>query len=128
MWAGVVERGLISPVLFSLYVNDMPIPSRHVELALYVDDTTIIATSCKPVLLVNYLESYLSDLECWLREWMIAINIFKSMTMLFTCRHNQKPCPVLLFGEPVLWFDTACYLGVTIDKRIVWQLGKYFLH
>jgi hypothetical protein len=32
--AGVAQGGIISPVLFSLYVNDMPIPSRHVEVAL----------------------------------------------------------------------------------------------
>jgi len=34
MWAGVAEGELISPVHFSLYVNDMPSPSHHVELAL----------------------------------------------------------------------------------------------
>jgi hypothetical protein len=48
---------LISPVLFSLYVNDMPSPSHHVELALYADDTAVIATSRKLTLLVSYLES-----------------------------------------------------------------------
>jgi retron-type reverse transcriptase len=57
MRAGVAQGGIISPVLFSLYVNDMPIPSRHVELALYADDTAVMATSRKPELLVSYLES-----------------------------------------------------------------------
>jgi len=61
MRAGVAQGGLISPVLFSLYVNDMPSPSHHVELVLYADDTAIIATSRKPTLLVSYLESYLND-------------------------------------------------------------------
>jgi hypothetical protein len=68
MQAGVVQGGLIFPVLFSLYVNNMPTPSHHVELALYVDNMAIIAMFCKPVLLVSYLESFLSDLEHWLRE------------------------------------------------------------
>jgi hypothetical protein len=45
MRAGVAQGGIISPVLFSLYVNDMPLPSRHVELALYADHMAIIATS-----------------------------------------------------------------------------------
>jgi hypothetical protein len=57
MKTGVVQGLLISPVLFSLYVNDMPSSSHHVEIALYADETTIIATSRKPTLLVNYLES-----------------------------------------------------------------------
>ena len=57
MQAGVAQGGIISPVLFSLYVNDMPSPSRHVELALYADDTAVIATSRRPALLVKYLET-----------------------------------------------------------------------
>jgi hypothetical protein len=69
----------------------MPIPSRHVELALYPDDTVVMATSRKPELLFSYLESYLSDLERWLKEWRIAINVSKSTAMLFTLRRIQNP-------------------------------------
>jgi hypothetical protein len=43
----------------------MPSSSLLVELALYEDDTSVIATSRKPTLFVNYLESYLNDLEQW---------------------------------------------------------------
>ena len=53
----VAESGLVSPVLFSLNVNDVPSPSHHVELALYADERAVIATSRKPTLLVSYLES-----------------------------------------------------------------------
>jgi hypothetical protein len=70
--------GLISPVLFSLYVNNIPSPSRHVELDLYADETAIIATSRKTTLLVTYLESYLNDLQLWLSEWRMAINVSKT--------------------------------------------------
>jgi len=72
MRAGVVQCGLISTVLFCLYVNYMPSPSQHVELALYADDTAIIATSRKATLLLSYLESYLNDLQRWLSEWRIV--------------------------------------------------------
>ena len=34
MRAGVAQGGIFSPVLFNLHV-DRPLPSRHVELALY---------------------------------------------------------------------------------------------
>ena len=63
MRAGVAQGRLISPVLFSLYVNNMPVPSPHVELALYADVTSITATSRKPALLVSYLKSYLKRLR-----------------------------------------------------------------
>ena len=83
MGAGVAQGGLISPVLFSLYVNDMPLPWHHIELALYADDTAIIATSHKPVLLVSNLESHLNDLRRWLSEWRTTINVSKSTMIIF---------------------------------------------
>jgi hypothetical protein len=121
MRAIVAQGGLITPVLFSLYVNDIPVPSRHVELALYADDPVVIAMSRKPARLVSYLESYLADLELWLRKWRLAINVSKSMAMLFTRGRIQSPRPVALFGGPIVWVDTARYLGVILDKRLTWS-------
>ena len=123
MWAGVAQGGLISPVLFSLYVNDIPPPSHHVELALNGDDTTIIATSRKPALLASYLESYLYDLQRWLNGWTIAINVSKSTAIIFAPagRPFIQPRPVILFGEPIKWVETTRYLGVTLDTRLIWS-------
>ena len=121
--AGVAQGGLVSPVLFSLYVKDMPAPSRHVGLVFYADDTAIIATSRSPVLLVSYIETYLSDVERWLREWRIAINVSKSNAVFFAKAgwRFPKPRPVQLLGDPILWVDTARYLGVILDKRMTWS-------
>jgi Reverse transcriptase (RNA-dependent DNA polymerase). len=63
--AEVAQRGVISLVLLSLYMNDIPILSRHVELAQYVDDTALVATSKHPTLPRKYLETYLTELEIW---------------------------------------------------------------
>ena len=62
MRAGVAQGGLSSPVLFRLCVNDIPSPSYYIELALYTDETAILATSRKTTLLVSYVESYLDEL------------------------------------------------------------------
>jgi hypothetical protein len=113
MRAGVAQGGLISRVLISVYVNDMPSPSHHVELALYADKTAIIATSRKPMLPVIYLEAYLNDLQRWLTECKIAINVSKSTAIIFARagRHFIQPRPVTLFGEPIECVDTTRYLG-----------------
>ena len=123
MRAVVAPGGLISPVLFSLYVNDMTPDSHHVELALYADDTATIATSSKPTLLVSYLESYLNDLQRWLSDWRIAINVTKSTAIIFARagRRFIQPRPLTLFGVPIEWVDTTRYLGVTLDKRLTWS-------
>jgi hypothetical protein len=92
-----------------------------VLFSLYVNNTAIIATSSKPVLLVSYLESYLSNIEQWLKEWRITINVSKSTAMLFTRKRIQEPQPVQLFGEPILWVDAARCLGVILDTRLTWS-------
>ena len=54
MRAGVVQDGLMSYVLFSLYDNDISSPSHHVELSLYGEDSHHSHVS---TLLVSYLRS-----------------------------------------------------------------------
>jgi hypothetical protein len=114
--AGIAKEGIMSPILFSLYVNDMPVPSRHYELALYADDTAIIATFRNPKLLVSYFEAYLSDLEGWLSVRRIAINVSKSNAKAGW--QFPKPRPVQLLGEPIQWVDSARYLGVNLDDLV----------
>jgi hypothetical protein len=117
-------------VLFSLYANDIPTPSRHVELAQYADDTALLATFRSPSLLVGYPEAYLGRLERWLRD-RIAINVSNSTAVLFVkaARRIQKSRTVQFRGEPIQWVETARYLGVILDTQLSWsahvnQVGK----
>jgi hypothetical protein len=82
MWAGLAQGGLISPFLFSVYVNDMPSPSHRIKLALYADDAATIATFRNATLPISYLQSYLKDHYRWLSEWRIAINISYSIAII----------------------------------------------
>jgi hypothetical protein len=101
----------------------MPSPSHQVQLALYVDDAAIVTKSRKLTLLVSCLESYLNDLQRWLREWRIAINVSKSNAIIFAHagRHFTQPRPVTLFGEPIEWVDTTRCQGETLDTRLTWS-------
>jgi len=123
MQAGVAQEVLISPVLFRLYVNDMPPPSHHVELALCAVDAAIIAVSRMPTLHVSYLESYLNDLQRWFSEWNIVINVPKSTAIIFASagRRFIQHGLVTLFGEPIEWVDTTRYLGLILDTRLTWS-------
>jgi hypothetical protein len=78
--------------------------------------------SRKSALLIRYLETYPSDLERWLRDWRIAINVSKSNAMLFgkAAWRIPRPRPVQFLGEPIEWVDTARYLGVTLDSLLPW--------
>ena len=93
MRAGIPQGGVIAPVLFTLYVNEVPTSCRHVELAEYADDTDLAATSGSTKFRFKYLETYLNALERWLREWRIAINVYGSAVLSSTETHSEPPCP-----------------------------------
>jgi len=69
------------------------------------------------------VESYLNELQRWLSEWRIAINVSKSAAIIFVraARRFMKPRPVTLFGEPIEWVDTTRYLGVILDRLLTWS-------
>ena len=77
-----------------------------------------IITPYLPALLVSYQESYLWDLERWLKELMNTINVSKSTGMLVIQRRIHTHRPVQLFGETILWIDAARYLGVILGTRL----------
>ena len=103
-------------MLFSLYVSDIPTPSRRIELAQYADDTALVATSKQPQLL-KYIETYLTKLETWLRDWRIAINVDKSAAVLFTTTRIPTPRPLRFLGNEIQWVEKVKYVEVILDKN-----------
>jgi hypothetical protein len=119
MWAGVAQKKLVSSVLFSPYVNDIPTTSCHIKSAQYADDTALIAMSHSPLLLVSYVQTYLGRLRLWQWDWRIAINVLNSTTVLSAkaMKCNQKPRQLQFLGQPIQWVETAHYLGATLDTQ-----------
>jgi hypothetical protein len=66
---GEVVSGLISPVLFSLFANDMPTPFHHLQHV--------------PKSIDSFIWRLFSEVDYWQRDWRIAINVSKSAAMLF---------------------------------------------
>jgi hypothetical protein len=80
-------------------------------MAKYADSTALVATCKLPQLLLKYL----TELETWLRDWRIGINVDKSAAVLFTTR--RIPTPQSLRFKCV---GKIKYFGVSLDKRLTW--------
>jgi hypothetical protein len=114
----VAQGGNISPVLFSLYLNDMLKTSRHFRLSLYAEIIAVVATSRSPSIFVCYILAHFFRLRLCLRDWGNSIKVCKGNAILFTKSRNQIPRLIQFLGEPVAWVETARYLEVTLDTRL----------
>ena len=77
--SGVPQGSVLGPLLFLLYVNDIP-ASVSCKIKLFADDTkiwNIIKTQCDS----QFLQSNLDLLCKWSHEWLLRFNIDKCHVM-----------------------------------------------
>lgn len=121
--AGVPQGSLLGPTLFNIFINDMP-RTPGVDIALYADDTALVAQSLRGFLASRRLQSALDDLETWYELWRIKVNVSKSNAVLFSKRRKKLVTdvePVSLFDEDIPWKKESKYLGVVMDRSLNWN-------
>jgi hypothetical protein len=119
---GVRQGGVLSPYLFSVYIDDIietvakqqigcVYRSFVVSIILYADDILLLAPSIDSLQkLVNLCQLELSTLD-------LAINVKKSVCIRIGPRFNAPCCSITTVDGAILqWVDTVRYLGVYIVR------------
>ncbi|GFU77650.1 RNA-directed DNA polymerase from mobile element jockey [Trichonephila clavipes] len=121
---GVTQGSLLGPILFNIYIND--IPSHTLTMTnIYADDTSISATYKNHHTITKALNAHLILLEEFFNTWKIKINVDKTVAVLFTRR--RKPCtPPTLYSTPLHWSQSTKYLGLVLEKNLTWK--QHILH
>ena len=63
---GVPQGSILGPILFSLYINDLPIGIPNSNVDIYADVTTIWETNSDPLLIQRGLQDSLDRTSSWL--------------------------------------------------------------
>jgi hypothetical protein len=72
--SGLPQGAVLSTTLFALYISDMPHPP-NTQLALYVDDTAILAQSWRTDTIVHQLIHATSVLFRYFTRWKLQVNL-----------------------------------------------------
>ena len=109
------------PVLFSLFINDLPasLPSS-VSCSLYADDLAIWSSSPLISTAVEVTQGALFRLERWSKYWCLPLNPSKCEASFFSVDpHQANLQPNLLLLSSRLRFNpTPTFLGVTFDRTL----------
>lgn len=122
---GVPQGSILGPILFLLFVNDMPLSIRDSTLDVYADDTTLSKCSSWENVphLTQALNQDLKRLDEWSARNKMFINSQKTKSMLVTGKRLRNllastSIDVSLNGSNIEHVTDFKLLGITLDQDL----------
>ena len=116
-------RRTLGPLLFLIYINDLPNSSDKLSYYLFADDTNIYFESDSLSQLQKIVNKELKQVKKWLDANKLALNVDKTNFVIF---HSPKKSldeaiNIKIGKELVKQAKYVKFLGVLLDENLTWK-------
>ena len=131
---GVPQGACLSPTLFSIFINDLPINdiTNDNYSLLFADDLSKMKMFTKiNAEIEKQLNNYLRSLEAWLNNWQLKMAPEKCNYIIFSLAYKagekgtkgvtKEKFDLTLYGEKLKINNSPIFLGMRFDKHLCFK-------
>ena len=125
---GVPQGSCLGPLLFLIYINDLPQAVQDSSVTMYANDTSLCHQSHDLTQLNEAINSDLKKLETWLNGNKLSLNVAKTHSMLISTkqkgsslRSRDEALELKIRENELEVVQKTKYLGVQIDCNLDWN-------
>ena len=116
---GVPQGSALRPLLFLIYINDLPNISKKLKFFLFADDTNIYYEDKNTKTIQQVVNTELKKMVEWLNTNRLALNISKTNFVIFSPSNKPKRKVIILLNKKALEEkEYVKYLGVLQDSTL----------
>ena len=123
---GIPQGTILGPLLFILYINDLPNCLSNSVARMYADDTHLTFASYNIETINDVMNHDLSNANTWLPANKLTLNSYKTEFMLIGSRQRlgtYDTSPKLIIGGDIIQqVSSVKSLGVHIDENLPWNI------
>lgn len=117
---GVPQGSILGPLLFLLYINDLPDVTEN-DCVLFADDVSVIVP-CGDI--SNYndaINKTVFKIISWLKNNNLNVNLTKTTYVQFVNRNAKKRNLKITFNNKLITESSqTVFLGITLDDKVSW--------
>lgn len=120
---GVPQGSILGPLLFLVYINDLPLIVKNLcEIVLFADDTSLIFKVSRRNPDIDEVNSTLSQVFEWFCANNLALNPNKTKCLKFSLQNVKSTDTnnIKLNDVTLEYVNKTMFLGLTIDSKLQW--------
>ena len=120
---GIPQGSVLGPLLFLIFINDLPNSSSVLSFYLFADDTNINFEAENLNKLQRIMNNELKKVKQWLDVNKLSLNIDKTNFKIFkSTQHSSLGTVNIKIGnQPVKQSRYVKFLGVLLDENLSWK-------
>ena len=116
--SGVPQGSILGPILFNIFINDLFLFLKDVDLANFADDNTIYTANKNIEALIKILERESSSAIDWFKMNDMIVNPDKFQAMILSSDKRENKFQLNINDSTISSEDSVTLLGIEIDSKL----------